>query len=138
MAHFAGWGTSEPSQGFWAYLGPPWGHPWGSGLVPRSMGGQQKNTNFQFFSTFKLTKTSILPNCQVSNGYFLLVLNFRNLNISGLLGDLERNVFTVRCLYYYNAAGQPKASPRPAQNQPKTSPKPVQNQPKTCTNLKLC
>ena len=78
-------GTSEPSQGFWAYLGPPWGHPWGSGLVPRSMGGQQKNTNFHFFSTFKLTKTSILPNCQVSNGNFLFVENYTNFNISGLL-----------------------------------------------------
>jgi hypothetical protein len=94
------------------------------------MGGQEKNTNFHFFSTFKLTKTSILPNCQVSNGYFLLVLNFRNLSISGLLGDLERNVFAVSCLYYYNAAGQPKTSPKPAQNsaqnQPKISPKPAQ------------
>jgi hypothetical protein len=62
---------------------------------------------------------------------FLLVLNFRKLNISGLLGDLERNIFAVSCLYYYNAAGQPKTSPKPAQNQPKI-------QPKTCTNLKLC
>jgi hypothetical protein len=53
----------------------------------------------------------------VSNGYFLLLLKFRNLNISGLLGDLERNVFAVSCLYFYNAAGQPKTSP----NQPKTS-----------------
>jgi hypothetical protein len=63
----------------------------------------------------------------VSNGYFLLVLNFRNLNISGLLGDLERNVFAVSCLYHYNTAGQPKTSPKPAQKhfkiKPKTSPK---------------
>ena len=88
-------GTSEPSQGFWAYLGPPWGHPWGSGLVPRSMGGQQKNTNFHFFSTFKLTKTSILPNCQVSNGNFLLVENYNNFNISELLGDLDRHVSPI-------------------------------------------
>ena len=51
--------------------------------------------------------------------FFWLVLNFRNLNISGLLGDLDINVFKVSCLYYYNAADQPK----PAQNQPKTSPK---------------
>ena len=127
MAHFAAFSR------FLDLLGTPWGHPWGSGLVARSMGGQQKNTNFHFFSTFKLTKKSILPNCQVSNGYFLLVLNFRNLytHISGLLGDLEKNVFTVSYHYYYNAAGQPKTSPKPAQNQ-------AQNQPKTCTNLKLC
>jgi hypothetical protein len=117
-------GTSEPSQGFWAYLGPPWGQPWGSGLVSRSIGGQQKTPIFTFFSTFKLTKASILPNCQVSNGYFLLVLNFRNLNISGLLGYLERNVSALSCFYYYNAAGQPKNQPKTS---PKFSPKPVQN-----------
>jgi hypothetical protein len=56
-----------------------------------------------------------LLNPLLENGYFWLVLNFRNLNISGLLGDLERNVFIVSCLYYYNAAGQPKISPKPAQ-----------------------
>ena len=53
------------------------------------------NCGVHFFSTFKLTKTSILPNCQVSNGNFLLVENYTNFNISGLLGDLERYVSPI-------------------------------------------
>jgi len=36
-----------------------------------------------------------LPNCQVSNGNFLLVENYTNFNISGLLGDLERYVSPI-------------------------------------------
>jgi hypothetical protein len=76
-------------------LGTPRDHPGGCGLVFRGMGGQQKKTKFSFFSTFKLTKTSILPNCQVSNGNFLLVENYTNFNISGLLGDLERYVSPI-------------------------------------------
>ena len=35
-------GHSEPSQGFWVYLEPPWDHPRGYGLVSRGMGGKEK------------------------------------------------------------------------------------------------
>jgi hypothetical protein len=35
-------------------LGPPWGHPWGSGLVPRSMGGQEKNHQFSLLFNLQI------------------------------------------------------------------------------------
>ena len=95
IAHFTGWGYFWTFSRFLGILVTPRDHPGGCGLVFRDMGGQQKNTKFSFFSTFKLTKTSILPNCQVSNGNFLLVENYTNFNISGLLGDLERYVSPI-------------------------------------------
>ena len=51
--------------------------------------------NLANFWMIKLIKTSILPNCQVSNGNFLFVENYTNFNISGLLGDLERYVSPI-------------------------------------------
>ena len=90
IAHFTGWRYFWTFSRFLGILVTPRDHPGGCGLVFRDMGGQQKKTKFSFFSTFKLTKTSILPNCLVSNGHFLLVENYTNFNISELLGNLER------------------------------------------------
>ena len=95
IAHFTGWGYFWTFSRFLGILGTPWDHPGGSSLVFRDMGSQQKKTKFIIFSTFKLTKPSILPNCQVSNGNFLHVENYTNSNISGLLGDLERYVSPI-------------------------------------------
>jgi hypothetical protein len=129
MAHFAGWWYFWTFSRFLGILGTPWGHPWGSGSVARSMGGQENLAcilyYIEHFQEQYLAKVLFL----LQYSYIVLIKVNSPKCYFCLLYFCSELSLSLEC--YWPAQNQPKIKP-------KISPKLAQNQPKTCTNLKLC
>ena len=82
MAHFTGWaagGSSEPSQGSWAYLGPRGITPW---VVAQFLGAWEARKKKRGFSDFFLELWLFIPktrNYQSSHDMVLRNYHFTNL-----------------------------------------------------------